>query len=141
MADACAKLGCRCLLVGPSAAAVTSAPNLLSVASAPYVKVFPAAAAIVHHGGFGTCAEALRAGKPSLVTPFAFDQFDTAARVHDAGLGRWFAGKANDSSAIAAALDSILHNALMSASTRDAAVRISTAPDGADRAAFLIIAL
>jgi rhamnosyltransferase subunit B len=141
VADACAKLGYRCLLVGPSAAAVASAPNLLSVASAPYAKVFPAAAAIVHHGGFGTCAEALRAGKPSLVTPFAFDQFDTAARVHDAGLGRWFAGKANDSNAIAAALDSILHSALMTASTRAAAARISTAPDGADRAASLIIAL
>jgi rhamnosyltransferase subunit B len=142
VADACAKLSCRCLLVGPSATDVASAPNLRSVVSAPYAKVFPAAAAIVHHGGFGTCAEALRAGKPSLVTPFTFDQFDTAARVHDAGLGHWFAGKANDSDAIAAALDSILHSALMIASTRAAAAaRISTAPDGADRAASLIIAL
>jgi hypothetical protein len=30
-------------------------------------KVFPAASVIVHHGGFGTCAEPLRAGKGSLV--------------------------------------------------------------------------
>jgi rhamnosyltransferase subunit B len=141
IADACAKLGCRCLLVGPSAATVASSPKLLSVASAPYAKVFPAAAAIVHHGGFGTCAEALRAGKPSLVTPFAFDQFDTAARVEDAGLGRWFVGKANDSNAIATALDSILHSTPMNAATRDAATRIATAPAGADHAASLIIAL
>src|SRR5262249_61288437 len=87
VADACRQLGRRCLLIGSSADAVTRSPNLMAVPSAPYVRTFPAAAVIVHHGGFGTCAEALRAGRPSLVTPFAFDQFDSAARVEDAGLG------------------------------------------------------
>jgi sterol 3beta-glucosyltransferase len=32
-------------------------------------------AAIVHHGGAGTTGAALRAGKPSIVTPFIVDQF------------------------------------------------------------------
>lgn len=30
--------------------------------------------AIVHHGGAGTCAAALRAGLPQLICPFHFDQ-------------------------------------------------------------------
>ena len=84
VADACGALGRRCLLIGRSAATLATAPNVLTVAAAPYARVFPAASVVVHHGGLGTCAEALRAGKPSLVTPFAFDQFDTAARLDDA---------------------------------------------------------
>ncbi|HUN58795.1 MAG TPA: glycosyltransferase [Candidatus Binataceae bacterium] len=140
IANACAQLGRRCLLIG-SSANVAPASNLLAVASAPYASVFPAAAAIIHHGGFGTCAEALRAGRPSLVTPFAFDQFDTAARLEDAGLGRWYRHKPDDAAALAAALDSILHDAPMAAAARDTAAKIASAPDGADYAAELIAAL
>ena len=136
VAGACAMLGHRCLLIGASADVVSSAPSVLTVPSAPYARVFPSASVVVHHGGFGTCAEALRAGKPSLVTPFAFDQFDTAARVHDAGFGRWLV-KA-DSAAMAAALDSVLRSAPLTAAARDAAAKVAAAPRGADRAAELI---
>jgi len=92
VADACEKLGRRCLLIGASAGEVPPRAATLTVRAARYSSVFPAASVIVHHGGFGTCAEALRAGRPSLVTPIAFDQFDMAARVQDAGLGRGLRG-------------------------------------------------
>ena len=141
VAEACERLGRRCVLIGPSAAAVTPAPNLMVVRSAPYARMFPAASAVVHHGGFGTCAEALRAGKPSLVTPFAFDQFDTAARLDDAGLGRWAVGTTNSGGAMAATLDSLLRDASVTAAARDAAAKIAAVPDGADRAAEFIAAL
>ena len=141
VADACATLGRRCVLIGHSADAVAPNSNLMVVRSAPYARVFPAASAVVHHGGFGTCAEALRAGKPSLITPFAFDQFDTAARLHDAGLGRWLVGKANGASAMAATLDSLLRSAPIRSAARAAAETIAAAPAGADRAAELIATL
>ncbi len=54
----------------------------------PYSQIFPRAAAIVHHGGIGTTAQALRAGKPMLVVPFAFDQPDNAYRVTRQGVAR-----------------------------------------------------
>ncbi len=54
----------------------------------PYSQIFPRAAAIVHHGGIGTTAQALRAGKPMLVVPFAFDQPDNACRVTRLGVAR-----------------------------------------------------
>jgi UDP:flavonoid glycosyltransferase YjiC (YdhE family) len=54
----------------------------------PYSKIFPRAAAIVHHGGIGTTAQALLAGKPMLVVPFAFDQADNAFRVNRLGVSR-----------------------------------------------------
>jgi rhamnosyltransferase subunit B len=56
----------------------------------PYValsELLPRAAGLVHHGGIGTTAEALRAGVPQLVTPFAWDQFDNAARMKALGVG------------------------------------------------------
>jgi rhamnosyltransferase subunit B len=141
IAKACEKLGRRCVLIGPSAEGVAPAPNTMTIAAAPYTKVFSAASVIVHHGGFGTCGEALRAGKPSLIMPFAFDQFDTAARLHDAGLGRWLRGKANSAEVIAAALDSILRNASLASAAQAAATKIATAPNGDDLAAELIATL
>jgi rhamnosyltransferase subunit B len=141
VAEACARVGRRCVLIGPSAESVTPSANVLVVRSAPYARLFPAACVVVHHGGFGTCAEALRAGQPSLVTPFAFDQYDTAARVHDAGLGRWLVGKAGNAGAVAAELDALLHDTAVRTAARAAAARIAAAPDGADRAAELIAEL
>ncbi len=49
---------------------------------------FPRAAAVIHQGGVGTTAQALRAGKPMLVVPFAHDQPDNAARVRRLGVAR-----------------------------------------------------
>lgn len=61
-----------------------------SVLWQPYVPLsalLPRAAVLVHHGGIGTTAEALRAGIPQLVTPFAWDQFDNGARITALGVG------------------------------------------------------
>lgn len=55
---------------------------------APFSRLFPRAAAVVHQGGIGTCAQALRAGVPSLVVPFGFDQPDNAARLTRLGVAR-----------------------------------------------------
>ena len=43
---------------------------------------------IVHSGGIGTSAQALAAGRPMLVVPFAFDQPDNASRLRRLGLAR-----------------------------------------------------
>jgi UDP:flavonoid glycosyltransferase YjiC (YdhE family) len=54
---------------------------------AAYEWLFPRMAAVIHHGGSGTTAAALRAGVPSLIVPFLFDQFYWARRVSDLGVG------------------------------------------------------
>jgi len=48
----------------------------------------------VHHGGVGTTAQALRAGKPQLITPFAGDQPDNAMRMCRLGVARQLAPNA-----------------------------------------------
>ena len=54
----------------------------------PFSQVFPRAAAVVHHGGVGTCAQGLAAGVPQLIMPMSHDQPDNAARLERLGVGR-----------------------------------------------------
>ncbi len=57
----------------------------------PYSQIMPRAAAIVHQGGIGTTAQALRSGRPMLVVPWAHDQPDNAERISRLGAGRTIA--------------------------------------------------
>ncbi len=45
------------------------------VDNVPHAWLFPRMAAVVHHGGAGTTSAGFRAGVPSLITPFALDQY------------------------------------------------------------------
>lgn len=66
------------------------APNsdVVAVAYAPHSEVMPHAAAVVHQGGIGTMAQALRSGRPMLVTPFSHDQPDNAEHAQRLGVAR-----------------------------------------------------
>ena len=84
-ARAAHRLGVRAVLVGDPRG--LSSPTILTVPYADYSRLFPHAAAIVHQGGIGTTAEALRAGRPQVVVAFNFDQPDNAARIERLGVG------------------------------------------------------
>ena len=80
----------RCLLAGENAADIRAhAPDGIGVFDyAPHSTVMPRAGVIVHQGGVGTTAQALRAGRPMLVVPFGQDQPDNARRVVGLGVAR-----------------------------------------------------
>jgi sterol 3beta-glucosyltransferase len=61
--------------------------GVLRIEYAPYGWLFPRMAGGVHHGGSGTTAFGLRAGVPSLVVPFLFDQYYWGERLHALGVG------------------------------------------------------
>jgi UDP:flavonoid glycosyltransferase YjiC (YdhE family) len=83
------------LLVGPDAARrLPRSDDVLITEYAPHSLLFSRACAVVHHGGVGTTAQALRAGKPQLVVPFFADQPDNAARIVRLGAGRSLADRA-----------------------------------------------
>jgi sterol 3beta-glucosyltransferase len=44
-------------------------------------------AALVHHGGAGTTAAGLRAGRPTIICPFFGDQSYWGQRIHALGVG------------------------------------------------------
>lgn len=62
-------------------------PNVLVIDGAPHRQLFPLMAGVVHHGGAGTTTAALRAGRPSLVTPLMVDQFFSGHMVARQGAG------------------------------------------------------
>jgi UDP:flavonoid glycosyltransferase YjiC (YdhE family) len=59
----------------------------LKIGYVPYGWLIPQMAALVHHGGAGTTALALRAGIPMTIVPFTFDQFYWGKRIQDLGVG------------------------------------------------------
>ncbi|MBH9578704.1 nucleotide disphospho-sugar-binding domain-containing protein [Inhella proteolytica] len=79
--------GIRVVAVGPHARPQDSSADLLWMQNAPFEALFPRVQVVVHHGGVGTLAEALRAGTPQLLVPTAHDQFDNADRLQVLGLG------------------------------------------------------
>jgi len=111
--------------------------RLLTVSYAPYGELFPEAAAIVHQGGVGTTAQALRSGRPQLVVPHAHDQPDNAARVVRHGLGKSLAPGRYKAARVAAILHELLEDkgCALKASFMGAVVR---AERGAVRAAEAI---
>lgn len=62
--------------------------RLLTAAYAPHAALFARAALVVHQGGVGTTAEALRSGRPMLVVPHCHDQPDNAHRLERLGVAR-----------------------------------------------------
>jgi UDP:flavonoid glycosyltransferase YjiC (YdhE family) len=56
------------------------------VRDAPHALLFPRTAVVIHHGGSGTTAQALRAGVPQVLLPLILDQFHHAHRLHLAGI-------------------------------------------------------
>jgi rhamnosyltransferase subunit B len=63
-------------------------PEIIAVNYAPFELLLPGACAMVHHGGVGTTSQGLRAGIPTLIVPFAFDQPDNAAHATRLGGSR-----------------------------------------------------
>jgi UDP:flavonoid glycosyltransferase YjiC (YdhE family) len=112
--EAVRRLGCRAiLLIGPEGANALPADLPRGVAAfgyAPYSSLFPRCAAIVHQGGVGTTAQAMRAGRPMLVVPYGFDQFDNADRACRLGIGRTISRPRSTGPRIAEALRPLLED-------------------------------
>lgn len=112
------------LLAGPAAKDLTDLPNgVEAFGSAPYHDLFPRCAAVVHSGGIGTTAQALRAGVPQMIVPFAHDQYDNAARIVRMGVGEALHGRNPTGRELAATLSRLLDDD----DIKDQAARVGTA--------------
>ena len=111
-AEAARRLGRRALLLGASPAfgASEHGSDLFACAYGSYARIFTQGAAVVHQGGVGTTAEALRAGRPMLVVPYGADQPDNAARVARLGVGRVLARPQYRAKRVARELAELLEN-------------------------------
>lgn len=86
--DAMSASGHRCLVgAGWAGVAADSLPRgWRIVGDVPHAQLFPRVAAVVHHGGSGTTASAMRAGAPQVILPLILDQYHHAHLLHRAGL-------------------------------------------------------
>ncbi|HEV2295802.1 MAG TPA: nucleotide disphospho-sugar-binding domain-containing protein [Tepidisphaeraceae bacterium] len=90
---------------------------------APFSRILPRCAALVHHGGIGTTSQALAAGIPQLVMPMAHDQFDNAQRVAHLGAGDWIKRRNYQAKPVAAKLNALLTNSHIASACRHIAAR------------------
>lgn len=68
------RAGLRGILQAGSAGLAADGDDVLTIGDVPHALLFPRLAAVVHHGGAGTSAAALRAGVPAVTVPVTADQ-------------------------------------------------------------------
>ena len=117
------------LLIGGNTPPDNLSRDIIAVNYAPYSQVFSRACAIVHQGGIGTTAQALRAGRPTLIMPYTYDQPDNAARVQRLGTSRTINRKHYTASRVAKEVSELLENPSYAAKATEIG-RLIQAEDG-----------
>ncbi|CAF0759870.1 unnamed protein product [Adineta ricciae] len=118
--DAAEQTECRVLLSGLAVDTDRLPPDIFRIGNVPHDWLFQYVCAVCHHGGAGTTAAGLRAGKPTIIIPFFGDQFFWGNVIEKSGAGpQALPGKSITSSQLAAAFRFV-----QKPSTRAAAERV-----------------
>ncbi len=72
---------------GPQHELFELAPNMWGAPQVPQISVMPFVDLVITHGGNNTMTECFHFGKPMIVLPLFWDQYDNAQRVHETGYG------------------------------------------------------
>jgi rhamnosyltransferase subunit B len=142
-AAAARQLGRRAILVtGPATSddlRATLPEGVRAFPYLPYSTIFPRGAAVVHQAGIGTLAQALRAGRPQVILPVAFDQPDNARRAAELGVGRVLPFEKVTARRLASELATLLDRTAYAHNAREVADALAQT-DGAACAADELIA-
>ncbi|HEX4817820.1 MAG TPA: glycosyltransferase [Nonomuraea sp.] len=72
---------------GPLHEEIKLADNMWGAEFLPQTKIIPQCDLVITHGGNNTTTEATHFGKPMILLPLFWDQYDNAQRVHELGYG------------------------------------------------------
>ncbi|HST13444.1 MAG TPA: nucleotide disphospho-sugar-binding domain-containing protein [Gaiellaceae bacterium] len=122
---------------GPQHDLFELAPNMAGGEFLPQTRVLPQVDLVITHGGNNTVTESLYFGKPMVVLPLFWDQYDNAQRVHDTGFGVRLDTYGHTREQLAAAVDRLLADESLRARLAAVSSRLQAAP-GTERAADLI---
>jgi rhamnosyltransferase subunit B len=125
--SAAKKLGRRAVLLIGDARNLpreTLPPEMIAVDYAPFESLLERACVVVHHGGVGTTSQGLRAGVPTLIVPFAFDQSDNAAHAARLGTSRTLYRRAYKAERVARELDNLLSKPQYALKAREVGTRL-----------------
>ena len=118
----------------PPIAHAPAGEQVVAVPYAPHSELLPRALAIVHQGGVGTTAQAMRAGKPMLVVPWSHDQPDNADRLRRIGVARVLPRSQVSAPAFAHELAALLGDAGLASRATEMAARVRAEPGAAGAA-------
>ena len=122
---------------GPLHEEIALPPNMAGAEFLPQTSVIPLCQLVITHGGNNTVTECLHYGKPMVVLPLFWDQYDNAQRMHELGLGIRLDTYHFADNELHAALDRLLTDAALQRRLAAAAATIQ-GYDGLRTAAGLI---
>lgn len=125
---------------GPLHAEIDLAPNMWGAEFVPQTKVLPLVDLVITHGGNNTTTESLHFGKPMVLLPLFWDQYDNAQRMDELGLGVRLDTYGFAPSDLTGAIDRLLSDGALRERLAKASADIQS-QDGLRRAADLIEAL
>lgn len=96
---------------GPQADLIELADNMVGAEFLPQTRVIPQVDLVITHGGNNTTTEALHFGKPMILLPLFWDQYDNAQRMDELGFGVRLQTYAFTDQDMVSALDRLLGDA------------------------------
>lgn len=122
---------------GPLHEEIKLADNMYGAEFLPQTKIIPLCDLVITHGGNNTTTEALHFGKPMILLPLFWDQYDNAQRVHELGYGVRLSTYSFTDDELTGALERLLGDTEMRARLAAAGEEIRNR-DGLRKAADLI---
>jgi rhamnosyltransferase subunit B len=108
----CEKLGRRGLMLTPAGMTLNASGShhIRITGPLPHARLYPRAAAAVHHGGVGSAAAALLAGVPQFMVPAMLDHPEVARRCEKLGVADWISPRRYRADAVAPRLEKLLES-------------------------------
>jgi MGT family glycosyltransferase len=122
---------------GPQHEELELPDNMTGEEFLPQTSILPRVDAVITHGGNNTVTESLYFGKPMVLLPVFWDQYDNAQRMHETGFGIRLDTYGHDPAELPAAVDRLLADAATRARLDALSTRLQAAP-GTERAADLV---
>jgi MGT family glycosyltransferase len=122
---------------GPQHDQIRLADNMTGAEFLPQTSLLGQVDLVITHGGNNTVTEALHFGKPMVVLPLFWDQYDNAQRIDEMGLGARLDTYGHEPAELLRAVDQLLADSALAERLRVLSGELQAAP-GTVRAADLI---
>jgi MGT family glycosyltransferase len=122
---------------GPQHELITLADNMVGAEFLPQPAILPQVDLVITHGGNNTVTECWYFGKPMVVLPLFWDQYDNAQRAHELGLGVRLPTYDFQDEELTGAIDRLLANEWLTSELSRVSAGLRSSP-GTIRAADLI---
>jgi MGT family glycosyltransferase len=122
---------------GPQHHELELADNMVGEEFLPQTSILPHVDVVITHGGNNTVTESLYFGKPMVLLPVFWDQYDNAQRMHETGFGIRLDTYAHEPVELTAAVERLLGDEPLRERLAALSQRLQAAP-GTERAADLI---